>query len=104
MKKYILIEYLPNYRVKYCFSKVAIKESEGNGWYLTVGKKLRCTASLVKDNHSSKGIIVTEDKLSESELKEFLREKYNYENSQIHKSRIQSFTQLTINKHKNCWL
>ena len=93
--KHIEIHYLPNYKVRYCFFKEPIKECEGGGWYTVVGYELRCNASLLK--FEPKTISCNVEDLTEIEKVEYLREKLNYENSQIHKSRLQSFTQLSKN-------
>lgn len=94
-RKHIEIQYLPNYRVKYCFYKGTITECEGGGWYTVVGHELRCHASLLKSE--PKTISCSIEELTETEKEEYLREKVNYENSPIHRSRIQSFTQLSKN-------
>jgi hypothetical protein len=93
--KHIEIQYLPNYKVKYCFFKEPIKECEGGGWYTVIGHELRCHASLFK--FEPKTIPCNIEDLTEVERYEYFKEKVNYENSQVHKSRIQSFTQLSKN-------
>lgn len=93
--KRIKIQYLPNYKVNYCFFKEPIKECEGGGWYTIVGYELKCHASLLK--FESKIIPCTVEELTEAEKAEYLKEKFNYEDSPIHKSRLQSFTQLSKN-------
>lgn len=81
------------------FFNEPIKECEGGGWYSVIGYELRCHASILK--FETKTVAGAIEELSEIEKAEYMKEKFNYENSQIHKSRMQSFAQLSKNASLN---
>ena len=96
-KKYkLLITYLPNYTVKYCFFNVPIKEDEGNGWYSISGYNLVCVPSVYKKNQSYIGVCNVDD-LPYNYKELFLRAKLEYEAGRIHAQLMQSYTQLLNN-------
>lgn len=94
--KRIIIEYLPNYKVRYSFSKADITEDEGNGWYSVIGSKIVCNSTLLKEFSSTKGLCNISE-LSEDLMGLLNAERDRYESSIIHKNRLCSFTQLLIN-------
>lgn len=97
-KKYqIVLKYLPNYKVKYCFFNNQIKECESAGWYSIIGHKLCCNTSILKSNNSLNYVCEITD-LPKEYFDLFKEEQLRYENSIIHKNRLQSFNQLLINK------
>lgn len=99
-KKYkVIVGYLSNYVVKFCFFNAPIKEDEGGGWYSVIGHNLVCNASILRNNNSVEDAIYNPEELPNDYLKLFNEEKLRYENGVIHKQRLQSFNQLLINKN-----
>lgn len=92
----ILIKYLPNYTVKYCFYKAEVTDSLGGGWYEVVDYRLMCSASILKAGYDLSHVCEEAD-LPPDYFLLYQQEKESYENSVLHKSRIQSFNQKLIN-------
>jgi len=89
MKEAVIVEYLPNYKMKYSFFKEPIREDEGGGWYSIKGYKLCCSVSKIYTLEGFK--LLKESELDEERLKLFQEEKNNYESSKPHKDRLKSF-------------
>lgn len=96
----IVIQYLSNYSVKYCFYNSPITESLGGGWYEVIDYNLVCNASIFKGS-----LIPTIDpsELVDPHLSAYTKAKEAYEGSPIHKDKLRSFNQRLLNeKSKNC--
>lgn len=86
MKQIVLIEYLPNYKVKFTCTTTPIKECEGGGWYSVVGQAPICYSSIIKHESQIPKSPVPIESLTKTNRKMFGEERMRYESSANHKN------------------
>lgn len=90
----VVIEYLPNYKVKYSIRIREVTESEGGGWYSVVGKEIVCYASRIK--HEAVQMPknpVTPENLTEENKKVFEIRRKTFEAGDEHKQWMKQFSE-----------
>ena len=79
MSKKIIVEYLPDYKVKYTIKYIDITECEGGGWRSVVGRELACFESRVKFLKQIPEILTLEESLLGEEKIVFEEAKQRFE-------------------------